>query len=488
MSNVILSSEMIAAWIRGSARGGNSYRTRWESPAFEYVDCQDRQSDGRVRSDVAPNIEREDIPDLGYALREQLLGDPPLTSVGTATRSFEFLARLDWPESEFSERSDVLADIAYLLSVRTRAQNDYPTAQHWEARCVQLLLETEPSGTFLRNRAENNDSRADWRFLARPAVFLGLCHQLERERNHRPLVARELVTSLFETSGTLMVPTEELCYLRASLAHSAGVATFHLGEFEESALWLDKARRLFRQTSYPLPFLVSVAGTELISKHARYQWNEVLEVVGPLICIAKKLGMTRQTATLRVLRAHTLKEVSRHEEALREFQAVDSEHVDLDPTLHSSLLIAMAETQYMLGDLEGAAGSCGRAAVAATRSGAPLIWGFLHSLTGQVLRDSGRVEEAIQAFDRSIAAYASVGIAGLQAYGMILSAEMLLGLGRWQQGVPRLLAAISILRAMKIDRKVAVAVELLRAAINSGLAPSQQAVRELRQVLGPLPR
>ena len=71
----------------------------------------------------------------------------------------------------------------------------------------------------------------------------------------------------------------------------------------------------------------------------------------------------------------------------------------------------------------------------------------------------------------------------IESYMMIVAAELLIGTGRWQEGVSYLLKALTILQTTKVDNEVVVAMELLRAAVKSGLARSPQAVRELRQIL-----
>jgi hypothetical protein len=113
---------------------------------------------------------------------------------------------------------------------------------------------------------------------------------------------------------------------------------------------------------------------------------------------------------------------------------------------------------------------------------------MVHASIGQILRDSGRPSEALEELERSIAAYASGGMAQLESYMMMVTAELLLGLGRWQEGISHLLGAIAILKRTKVDKEIVAAVELLRAAVNSGLSPSAQATLELRQILGRLER
>jgi len=356
--------------------------------------------------------------------------------------------------------------------------------RQWEQRCVSLLQESEPSATYLRNRQANGASRADRQFLSRPAVLLAVCRQLERDRNYRPLEATAQATSAFIATGDAAISPEELAYLRADLSQSAAVSECHIGNFEACSQWILTARALCAQTSFPSAVLTCLAVTELMSKHCRHFLSETLEGIDSVLVQASGLGIEKAVLALRVLRAHTLKDLRRFDEAAVAFSEINAEKLTDDPLMRAAISVGLAETQQMLGDLRGAVESCRRASILATQSDAALGWGMLHASVGQILLNSGQPDEGLRELDRSIEAYGSGGLVQLQTYIMITSAEILLRLGHKPEGVAKLLGALAILRRTPVDHEVAVAVELLRAALRAGLPPSPQAVQELRQILG----
>jgi len=481
MTDPRLSSHTISAWAR-SERPASISNDPWDSREFA-ADGLQLLASGKQ----PPLVTQEQVPDLGYAVRELALADTQL-SAKNASEAFYFLSSLEWPQNVFSERSDILADIAYAVSLSWRRENDYPQMRLWEQRCITLLTETEPSATYLRNRRENGASGADCQFLARPAVLLAVCDQLEHDRNYNPRMASPQATTAFRLTQASEIPAEELSYLRGLLALSAAVSECHLGNFRACDQWLASARSLFELTAYPAALRVLVCTTDLMSKHAQHFWGDVLQEVDSVLQLAEKHGVAAQADTLKLVRAHTFKDVGQFEKAEHEFQLFAAKPPTNDPMMLAVNLVGLAECQHALGDLAGALASCRTASTLAEKSGAPLTWGMVFASIGQILRDCGETTDALRSFDRSTKAYAAGGLAQLESYMMIVTAEILLGLGEWQEGMSRLLGALAILKTTKVDNEIAVAIELLRAAAKSGLASTPQAVRELRQILSRLAR
>lgn len=482
MSNRLLTSRALLKWCRGSA-GYAGLR----SPDVTDLAMRTWAQFKAGRRPSLCTIPIESTADFGYCLGRLIAYDLETTSAAGA-QAFEFLSSLEWDSTDFLERSDVLADIAYTNSVRFRASTDYPEMRKWEDECVSLLAATEPSATYLRNRKDRGGTRADEQFLARPAVVLAVCRQLERDRNYNPRQAALQAASAFRVVELRDATVEELNYVRGSLALSAAISNGMLGDFASSSRWIEAAKRSFLLTNHPAAMLIEVSTAELISRHVQHYCREVLSVIDPIIDQARKLGVARQLLTLRVLKAHVLKDLGMSEEARTNYQVIDAENPTGDPMILAVNLVGLAEVQHALGDLAGAEETCRRAFDLAAESNAPLSWGFLHSLRGQILRDSGRHDEALRALDSGIRAYASGGMIHLQCYLTIVSAEILLGSGRTREGIARLLQAIAMLKKTRVENEIIAAVELLRMAVNSGLAPSTQAIRELGLIIAKLRR
>jgi len=426
------------------------------------------------------------VPDLGWALRELVEGDflapPELRLLKAASAAFTLLQELEWPASEIDERAEILSDIAYWVSVRCRHEHRYDQMRDWEDRCVSLALHVEPDATFLRSRTDNGPSRVDAAFLRRAPILLAVCRQLEKDRNHAPLKAKgDSLAAYVATELQEHISAEELNYFRGAIAQSAGIALCHIGDFEASETWLQKARDHFRVTRFPEALLVAVRVADLVKTSALHRWNEVLLCVDEVQRQAASYGMHQQVLSLRLLRAHCLKDAGRLGDALEQFIALDTERVFADPLNQAITLIGMADAQGSLGDTRGAIESCSRAMELIPQCNAPLAWGFVHGVLGQILRDSGRTDEAALQFDRSAEAYAAGGMVQLQCYTLIVLSELLLGSGRCEDGLQCLSSAFSILRSTRVDAEITAAVELLRFAMSNGSYPSHQTVRRFRE-------
>jgi len=75
-------------------------------------------------------------------------------------------------------------------------------------------------------------------------------------------------------------------------------------------------------------------------------------------------------------------------------------------------------------------------------------------------------------------------MAQLQCYMMVVTAELMLAVGRQADGINYLLSALVILRETKVGKELTAAIELLRKAVATEPVPSRLAVENFRSALG----
>ena len=89
----------------------------------------------------------------------------------------------------------------------------------------------------------------------------------------------------------------------------------------------------------------------------------------------------------------------------------------------------------------------------------------LRGVIGEVLRDSGRLQEAAEAYGSAIALYRQTAMEGSVAYFRVLRAEVLILDGREEEARCELLAAIPVLEREALIPDALVAIALLRESL-----------------------
>ncbi|MGE5412931.1 MAG: hypothetical protein ACM3NW_02060, partial [Syntrophomonadaceae bacterium] len=104
---------------------------------------------------------------------------------------------------------------------------------------------------------------------------------------------------------------------------------------------------------------------------------------------------------------------------------------------------------------------------------------------GEILRDRGRLAEAIPSYRLAVAAYASAGMMAFEAYVRILLAETLLVAGEDRDALLEILKALPIIESLGLVREGVAAVALLRESLSRQKADHQALVtlkRELKEL------
>ena len=240
-------------------------------------------------------------------------------------------------------------------------------------------------------------------------------------------------------------------HLAGECAVSAGVATRHLGRFRESAAWNLRAEESYGATETGRYFLPQVAFLKLCVAYNRHEPNQVLDRISAVIADLERVGPPEQLWRSRFLEAAALKDAGRFDESLSRFQELilglesQSDHV-----LMSLALSNVAEVFAKCGN-HGKAMACLQHSLELLKdSDVPWVIANVQSALGEVLRDQGRLAEAIVSYQAAVETYVDSRMDSNAAYIRIVLAETLLAAGRHEDAAAEILRALPVVERERL--------------------------------------
>jgi tetratricopeptide (TPR) repeat protein len=425
-----------------------------------------------------------EIPDVLYALTRVLEKQrntfsfealPLLRSV------HDFVARNVELISDEDERNVLMARLAYRAWDVCRREARCSEMNVWAELCAGYVLEQEGVRAYLSLKAPERSEGLDSRFLSDPEAVLAACWRLGLEKNRAPAtVGEEAMHAYAWLTEHPLQDSDENAYLSGELALTVAGSLGHLGRYRESGLWAGLAENWFRKTAMPDPWLAKVQFTRLVALSLRHVPGSVLETISPVLANLRKFGHVSDLGKCRLLEALSLKDVGRLKEAMT---LLDSMRTDPtlrdDPLVFSLLLVNMGEISAGLGDMEEAHHFLSQASSWLAKADTAWAAANLRGVIGEILRDSGRLAEAAEAYGSAIEIYSRLQMSGYAAYYRLLRAEVLLLDGRGEEASPEIISAFPVLEREALVPDALAALALLRESLRRQKA-DPEALKALR--------
>jgi tetratricopeptide (TPR) repeat protein len=405
-----------------------------------------------------------------------------------ASRAYRLVSNLTWPDDQFGERNEVLADLALLAWRASRYSCSKAIVQGWEREYLRALAMPSTSRDHLVSLLQKDDERcalpqAD---LSNPPICFALWGLLWETRDSEPSKLASKAVELYrsiELAPGLPGAVEEHRLLLGLIALAAAVGERLAGRWSEGAEWLDTAEAMFRETVDPTAHLLKVSLNRLCLQYDSGRYQTVIAGIRPLIASFDSLGMTAEAGRSRIAEANSLKAAGQTTEAFRKFQALRDwlQNRDEGGLLGSAMM--------NLGELEA---KNGRIALAMAHYRGALrlfqehnsLWMIadLKARVGETLLNVGRTDLGIEAYRESMGDYARLGMKTWVAYIRVRLAEVLLLAGCYREAELEILAALPTIEQQGMMMEGLAAVALLRESVRC-CNTDREALRQVRKHL-----
>jgi tetratricopeptide (TPR) repeat protein len=399
---------------------------------------------------------------------------------------YQSVQQMSWPDDRVGEQADLLARLSYLAWLHANRWSSFDEAETWERIAVDQTLRHEMVRGFLGIPARSRSEDLNRRFLSDPAVLLAACARLRSMVETSPLKSVEeaiLVYGWLDTNRQVFEPGQEFELRLAELAWIAAVGNKHCGRYRESQAWLD---RLEHNCD-------GIAGAERLRARAGYVRLAVLhelrcyqEVIASLAELKERfarLGMRLSFAKCCLLEAITLKEIGRDAEARVAFDALSRDPaIQGERSLQGMVFTGIAELEGRLGLFEAAHSNILKAIQMLKESGTPLAVAHLHAVEGELLRDQGQLDRAVDSYRAAVVVYSAGEFPSHAAYLRVVLAETLMAAGRENEAISEIVAALPVIDGEHLVREGIAAMALLRESVRRKKT-DPRALRELREQL-----
>ena len=405
----------------------------------------------RLRNGTWEDVDLE-ADDQGLAVLSRLcfeLSKP--FSIGESTMleavaAHSLISRLAWPMDLFGERDEILSQLALVARMQSGQVGTVKAMPLWarEYGLARLLYDHLDSS---------------------PAEEAG-----------------ELFDSIVESKCPVGL-FEERDYLLGQCALTAGAASRQLGRRQDTERWLNRAESSFRHTLNPAPKLAEVAYHRLALKYDSRELEDVLELIPSLTSSYLKLGMRREFSKTEFLRAMTLKDSGRQQEASAVFNVLANElDARVDPQLLGQTLVEVGAFQASEGQYEEALRTYGTAFKLLKEGNRPIFLAHLKGTVGETLVQAGQAALGVESLREAISDYAALSMSTQVAYLRVFLAQVLFNLNRHREAEWEILAALPTIEEQKMVPEGFAAVALLRESVHRRKA-DPTALRQLREQL-----
>jgi tetratricopeptide (TPR) repeat protein len=404
---------------------------------------------------------------------------------------YDFIHGLPWPQPDFGERPELLADCAFagwrisrklekpgeearwLERFRTAAVSPSPV---WYE--VERLLALPMKGVLesALNPAFND-----------PQVVLAVCEVLRRRGETSPAdtkTSAEFVHSCLASAEPTIELQEEREHFLGDLALIVGTACRALFHREEARRWFDRAEASFNRGANRSAHAARVGYQRLALAVEERRFEEVQQKVPFLTGSFDSMGLVEQSLMCRFLEGLAFRETGKIDRAVIVFldicrQAEDQRNV----RLVAQASLNLAQFYRVLGNLDEA--------MVYTRKAFPLLkqldnriglvklrWGV-----GSILREQGKSAEAVAAYREALDEARAIGMRADVATLHLVLADALLDVGQDHQAEREIRAALPIIDEERMVPEGFAALDLLRQALRYRQI-DRKALRELHGYFG----
>ena len=407
---------------------------------------------------------------------------------GRAIRLYVEVEKIRWASDLFDERDQILASLAFEAWNECRLAGQFDLMREFEARCEKHTLRQDLLREFLARPLFEWPERLRSRLLSEPVTLLANVTKLERLRNVAPKRVSEeapLLRDWLLAGGGSGLREEERGWLASQIAILQSGSLRLLGELGKAKRWLDAATQTFAPLASFDLLKVQAELTMLAISYDGGALEAALAGVPSLRSAADKGRMAIESLKVRFLEANLLKDLG-SPLALGKFTDLVQTCRARSDSLHLGLcLVKIADLNASQGDITAAMRDLKEAGPLLESAG--VAWGIahLHGTIGEVLRDQGHLEEAIEAYRLSLRTFLSGQFSCRSAYLRIVLAETLILAGREEEALVELIAALPLIERESLAREGVAAVALLREALLRKKTDSV-ALRILRKQMDPI--
>jgi tetratricopeptide (TPR) repeat protein len=319
-------------------------------------------------------------------------------------------------------------------------------------------------------------------FLGDRATLLTACGQLRNEVNTDPSKSLQFSVAAYHwvISAWEDADLEEQSFFAGELALATASALRLARRVVEAEPWFRAAAQWFARTANPAPSIARVELGVAAGLHNRMDLEESLARLPRLLRSFGEFGMEDELRKCQLLEGMVLKDMGRMTEAIdRLTRVARGGHVPDNRLVFGLALAQLGEAQASVNALEDASKSFALAIPLIEEAKVPWVIADCKAMLGEVLRDQGKLEEAIALYKSAVQMNVTMGLVGRAAYIRVVLAETLMMSGREEEGTDEILAALPILGRDGLAPAATAALRLLQESTRRQSA-NPDAVRRLR--------
>jgi tetratricopeptide (TPR) repeat protein len=202
----------------------------------------------------------------------------------------------------------------------------------------------------------------------------------------------------------------------------------------------------------------------------------------------RRFGMHRYVARCTFVDGIAHKDLGRLEEALEKLRLVGEFHeLEVEDWLRGLALSYAADILATQGQDSAASKTLAEAWALLKDSGVPTAIAHFHGVKGEILRDRGQLELAIDSYRLAVSSYEGAHLRAQEVMLRLILAETLLAAGRDDDAIEQIVTALPVIETLGLIREGVVAVALLRESL-SRQEVNPEALRTLKRELQELNR
>lgn len=276
---------------------------------------------------------------------------------------------------------------------------------------------------------------------------------------------------------------DERAYFLGESALLAAGSHRLLGKREETERWLDRADANFRHTVAPAAHLARVSYSRLTLRYDTHRHDDLLELIPSVALTFKKFRMLNDYAKCEFLRAMSLKELGRLNEAADVFEGLTRNAQDaIDSALAGMAFVNLGGLRSEQGMFADATAAYAQAVPLLQKARRYSALADLKAMLGTTLQKTGQLAAAIDTFRESVNDYVGLGMETRAAYVRLFVAGALLEAQRPREAEWEILAALPIFDEQKMGPEAMAALGILRESARLRKTDSK-ALRDLREHL-----
>jgi tetratricopeptide (TPR) repeat protein len=272
---------------------------------------------------------------------------------------------------------------------------------------------------------------------------------------------------------------DEREYFLGEFALLAGTACRHLSRRDEARLWFDRAEVGFLHTVNAVSDLARLNYQRLALRMEERSLETVLEMAPDLVESFRRLAMPEDAVKARFLEGLALMESERLSEAIEVFEQIAEEATGLGAEKLVALAFAnLTHIHGMRGDSQRAIEASRLAIPVLTRLGDRIGLGKVHWGLARLLRETGEIPAAIEAYRAAQQDFEGIGMRADVAALSLVIADLLLELGQETPATRVVLEALPMIQELKMVPEGMAALQLLRESLREQRI-NRPALREL---------